>query len=202
MDAAERGANRAFRHAQRQAEVGQNRVAVGGNHDVRGLDVAVNHAFTMGVIQRAGDVADDTQNIYSGHARVVRGVFLEDVAQVAPLDEHHRHVEQVFILPGLVDADNLWVAQAGDGTRLAHEALAVLVQFVGMHPLRVEDFYRRVTLELVVIAPVDTGHTPLSYRRVDLIIAKFFPNKRVAVRHKAAFSLAECKETKIITNLG
>ena len=66
-------------HGERDAEVGDQRRAV-VQQDVLGLDVAVDHAVAVGVVERAGDFGGDPDGVGDRKLLLAR----EPVAQLSP----------------------------------------------------------------------------------------------------------------------
>ena len=71
-------------HGQGDAEVGDQRAAV-VQQDVLGLDVAVDHAMPVGVVEGAGDLGREADGV--GDRQLF--LALQPVAQRFALDERH-----------------------------------------------------------------------------------------------------------------
>src|SRR5581483_2291556 len=95
----------------RQAEVGDARLVVAVQEDVRRFAVASQHAAPVGVVDGAGD------------ALAIAGRLRRAVA----VDEIHRKVVLALVLADLVDGDDVGVPQRRSGLGLRPEALHVLL---------------------------------------------------------------------------
>ncbi len=91
--------------------------------DVAGLDVAVDHAVLVRVVQAAADLDHEADLVLEIH-----GAALGDhVPQLLPLQELHHDEEAPVVLPHVVDRDDVRVVQLGAGLRLEEEAGAELL---------------------------------------------------------------------------
>jgi hypothetical protein len=115
--------------------------AVGSDHDVLGLDVAVQDALAVGVAEGAADLHHDHGPDLGELGRVVGDALLEGLA----LDELGDDVALAADLARVVeDLEDVLVAQLGHGVGLALEAVAGLV-VIG--EVAVQDLDRDVALE-------------------------------------------------------
>ena len=107
------------RQGPRDAEVGHERGAVAGEQQVLGLDVAVDHAVPVGVLERPGGLGGDPERL------VHRQLPLppEPVAERLALDERHGEPELAGGLARVVDGEDVRVLQPGGELDLALEAL-------------------------------------------------------------------------------
>ncbi len=103
------------------AEVGQLDAAGSVQHHVGRLHVAVHHAVLVREGQRVQQLAHDAAGI--GECEGVPGV--EGLQQFAAAHELHHDVGEVSLLAEVEDGDDVGVAQAPGGHRLALEALGV-----------------------------------------------------------------------------
>jgi hypothetical protein len=73
---------------------------LGADEDVAGLDVAVDEAAGVGLVERSGDLVDDSRR-----SRLVEPATLDPQqrAQVGAVDEAHRQKQRAVLLAGLVD---------------------------------------------------------------------------------------------------
>ena len=100
------------------AEVHKFRRAVGADEHVVGLDVAVNDAAPVRVLQRVGDLGGHRQRLSGGH----RAEALEAGAQRLALQMlHGDELPPVLGVSHLVDGDDGRVGEGGDGPRFPLE---------------------------------------------------------------------------------
>ena len=103
------------------AEVHDLDVAVGGDHHVAGLDVAVHDAGAVAVVERVEDAARDLQGPLGRDARVL----LQQLTQRLALDELHDDERDTGavedVLAGVVDRHDRGVVQHRGGLGLAPE---------------------------------------------------------------------------------
>src|SRR5690606_19514652 len=108
-------------HRAGDAEVHHLDIAVTGQHDVRRLDVAVNDAAPVAVVECAQDAVHQLHGTL-GHQTAVG---TQELAQGPPVDvlhddvRHGRAVHHVFA--GVVDGDDRRVVQRSRGLRLTPE---------------------------------------------------------------------------------
>ena len=100
------------------AEVGDQRVALGREHVVR-LDVPVHYAVPVGVAQRVGHVAQDAGGL--GHGQLA--LAPEPRAQRLALHQRHGVVEQLARLAGGEQRDDVGMLERRGQVDLAAEAV-------------------------------------------------------------------------------
>ena len=93
--AGQRAVLRLAAHQLRDAEVGDLDPALLVQQDVLRLDVAVDHAMVVGVLQGLADLRDDGQGLLG---RQLAGV--QQLAEVQAVDELHEEVVQTALTPG------------------------------------------------------------------------------------------------------
>jgi hypothetical protein len=103
-----------------EAEVAQQRCPVGGDEDVRRLDVAMHDAGVVRRVERSGNLLDDLDRALRGQ----RALAAQQLAQVDALDIRHRDVQEAVLLAAAQDAHDVWIRHRGDELHLAQEALA------------------------------------------------------------------------------
>ena len=102
---------------QRQAEIGDLGLAVGGDHDVGGLEVAMDDA---GLVRRA----DAGQHVaHDVHCLLDRQRLLEHGMQRFALDVFQHQVGFRLEAADIVDADDIAVLQLADRTRFLHQVV-------------------------------------------------------------------------------
>ena len=116
--------------------------AVGHDHVLR-LDVAVDHAALVGVVERVGEREPDPQ-----HVAVRELARRLELRQRAPLDQLGDQVAAAVLLAGVEQRHDRVVVQPGDGARLALGALR-------RRPVAGDDLDRDGTSQELVVARVD-----------------------------------------------
>ena len=150
-----------------QTEVGQlqERLAVlPGNEEVGRLDIAVDDALAVRVGQRLDGLLEQL----AGQLGLEPAAALDVLEQVDPLDKFHRQVISAGGLAGVVDGDDVLVAELLGGAGLAAEALAHarVGGQVGRHDLEGD-----LAVELHVARLVDRGHAAAGDVAEDLVAA-------------------------------
>ena len=100
-----------------QAEVGDAHDAVLVEQEVRGLDVAVQDAARVRVLERGRDVAPDPRGLGDGEVRLL----VEDRPQAAALEQLEHHERDVVLAP-VVDGDDVRVVERRRDLGLGAEA--------------------------------------------------------------------------------
>jgi hypothetical protein len=103
---------------ERDAEVGDDRLSI-LKEDVRGLDVPVEHARAMRVVERARDARGDAHGFVDGQLAFP----VEPVTQTLPRHVRHRVIEEATRLPGVEERQDVGVLEAGGGLHLRQESL-------------------------------------------------------------------------------
>ena len=137
-------------------------MAVGGNHDVLGLDVTVDDARLVGLLQPAPDLARDLEG-----AQEVELAALDEGLDGLALDELHRDEEALGPLVHVVDLGDCGMGDRGRRARLLQEAaLAVLVA----RPLGRQHLEGHQPAEAGVAGLVDDAHAALPEQLLDLVV--------------------------------
>ena len=100
-----------------QPEVDEAGEVVLAEQNVGRFDIAVDHRFGMGGIQRSGDLTHDVHR----PRRAQRAVALERALQVGAVDEPHIDVELSVDLATTVDGHHVRVVQPAGGPGLAKQ---------------------------------------------------------------------------------
>ncbi len=101
------------------AKVHHRHVAVGPDHDVGGLDVAVHQPAPMGIVQRRGHLPDHVHDAPRGQSPLLEDHLLEGPA----LQELHGHVNRARLPAKLVNNHNVGMFEVGSQLGLALEPL-------------------------------------------------------------------------------
>ena len=140
-------------HGERDAEVGHQRVSA-LQQDVLGLDVAVDHAESVRMLQRVGHLARDQQCLV--HSELA--IPLEPRAQRLARHQRHHVVEQPVDLARVQQRQDVRVLEPCGGANLGQEPLAAERRT----EVGVQHLDRDVTLVTQVVGEVDRGHAALA----------------------------------------
>mmetsp|Transcript_5930 Transcript_5930/g.16949 ORF Transcript_5930/g.16949 Transcript_5930/m.16949 type:complete len:302 (-) Transcript_5930:320-1225(-) len=94
-------------------------------HSVRGLQVAMDDALGVHVLQRPDDLLDGMANPSLAQLHLVVVRLLQQRRQVAALGEVHDDVQRVVGVEGLVDPDDVRVVQRLEHRDLAFDVLCI-----------------------------------------------------------------------------
>jgi hypothetical protein len=136
-------------------------VAIALDDHVLGLEVAVDQAVLVGVVQALQHRADQRDDPGRRHRRLD-----EELRQVGALREVHHHVVHVVELADVDHPDHVGVAQPARELGLALEALLDLR--IGQQP-RVQHLDRERAADLDVARLVDHAHRALAEPVQDLV---------------------------------
>src|SRR3989449_4496598 len=99
-------------------EVRKLETSVRRHDDVLGLDVAVDYAVFVGVVEGVQQPAHDAYHVLQAKALLPR----EKVPQPAALNILHRDIGELLVLAVFVDADDRGMVEATRGERLVLES--------------------------------------------------------------------------------
>ena len=152
-----------LRNASSQAEVGEHGAAVVVDEDVVRLEVAVDDAGVVGVLE---PVANLSQVAPCG--RAIEGAPVEDVSEGALLDEGHGEEDDVAGHDEVVDGEDVGVVEAREGPGLELEALeeALILFQVGEEGLEGD-----LAAEGLLGRAVHDGHSAGAEALVDVVVA-------------------------------
>jgi hypothetical protein len=136
----------------RDAKIGQQHPPIDIDHDVLGLDITVNCALTMRVIERRRNRADNRDRV----TKPQRAALLNDRVQRVAAHIFHRNIVQAILLTNIVNCYDIRVAQIRGGYRLA---LKPLREFRIDRQLREQDFDRNSSLELRIQGTINARHS-------------------------------------------
>ena len=137
----------------RDAEVGDPHVVPGLDHDVRGLDVAVDDAVLVRVAQSVRHLGPDRRRALDRHLARPRDHPVEPHA----VHELHREVAEGLRAPPVVEADDVGVLEVGGDPGLLLEALEEVVERGDRRgeALEADRLDRHEAAELLVLRLVD-----------------------------------------------
>ncbi len=144
----------------REPEVRQVDVVVGGQQDVRGLDVAVHEAGGVRLVQRRADLRDDPRRPLGRQPALAP----DEAADVVAGDVAHRDVRDPALVARVIDRDDVGVIDRRRDLRLAHEPVAD--RLVLEQPGR-DDLQRDRAIERELRRPVDDAHAAAAGDRLD-----------------------------------
>ncbi len=127
------------------------------------LDVAVDHAALVGVLQPQRRLVDEVGGV--GHRE--RPLGLDELGQVEPLDVLHREDQAAVEAEGGVGGDDVGVAELGHGADLALEA----VEDAGaLDDVAADDLEDLVAAHHGVVGEVDDAHAAPAEFALDLVV--------------------------------
>ena len=150
-----------------QSEVGQLDRGAGADDDIIGLDVAVDHAMRMRVIQRARHFARNLKRAFFGKMLIV----FEQLSKTAPFDVFHDQVGPPIGAPGTVTGDDIRMRQRARGFDFS---LKSRDEFGVFGQTQREDFERDDFLLRWIARFVDVAHAAAAERGEDFEAAQFF----------------------------
>jgi len=148
------------------SEVGQLRGALGIHDDVRGLDVAVDHAPRVRVGECFRDRAPDRDHLGDAE-RAFRDASGERLA----LDVLHDQARAIAVGFERVDRGDMRMGERGEGPSLAAEALARV--WVGGGLSR-QEFERDAAAQALVLGKENFAHAPLAERSQYAVVEEAF----------------------------
>ena len=110
----------ALGHQPRDAEVCNLHGAVFQHHNIVGLDIPVNNAPAVGVLQRLGDLDAEMEGLLP----VQHAFFLHILLQRDSVDQFHHNIVRRLRGGNIVDGDDIRVAQHSNRLALRVKAAA------------------------------------------------------------------------------
>ncbi len=139
-------------------EVGDLRDSGPGDQDVGGLDVSVNNAFPMRMVEGESDRGTPFQRFLPRNA-----VFTSEmVAQRLAIDELHRDERSSgrFIGRGIIGDHDVLVNEPSGGASLLKKTLQELIPFGGGNRVRQDDRFERYRpVDDRIVGAIDHPHT-------------------------------------------
>ena len=149
-------------HGERDAEVGDHRAAV-VEQDVLGLDVAVDDAVAVRVVQGVGDIAGDADGLVHTELRLA----VELVADRLALDVRHYIVEEAVGGARVEEGEDVRVLKACRGLDLLDKALGA----EDGGELGLQELEGDLAVVLEVVGEEDGGHAALAEVAVNAVAA-------------------------------
>src|SRR5262249_44773859 len=130
-------------------------------HHVAGLDVAVDQAMHVGLVEGVSDLDADAEDLLQR-----QGTLLQPGAERLSVEVLEDEVVGSVLSAGVVQDADVGMAQAGDGPGFALESpteVAALGQVLGQH------LYGHGAVEARVPGTVDLAHAARTDRRLDFV---------------------------------
>ena len=163
---------------QRDAEVDDAHVVRLREHDVRRLDVAVNDAAAVRVVQRLRALVDDLDDVVDRQQVVRLAVRRQRARAVHVLGDD---VVAAVLFAGVEDRQDVRMLQHADHVRFRQEHLARDLRAVLVVRLDVVDLDRDVAAVVRVVGKVDDAGAATPDFLDDDVLADFFGSARVAL---------------------
>ncbi len=148
------------RGRERDAEIGHHRSAV-VQQDVLGLDVAVDDAVAVGVVERVRDLAGDPNGLVHRELLLAR----EPSAKALALDVRHDIENEAVGLARVEQSEDVGVLQVGGGLDLGEEPLGA----EDRGQLGAEHLERDLAVVAEVVGEVDGGHAALAQLALEAV---------------------------------
>ena len=145
----------ASRKRPRDTEVGHDRMTR-LEQDVLGLDIAMNHALAVGIVERVGDLTSDAEGVVERELRLA----FEAGAERLAVDERHDVEEERPLRSArisgaaVIKRKDMGMVQARRDLDFAEEAIGAERR----GELGAEDLHRNLAMMLQVFREIDGGH--------------------------------------------
>jgi hypothetical protein len=162
----------------RQTEVQNLHVAVRRDLDVGGLQVPVDDALLMGLLQRFRHLAGDQERLLDG-----KGSALQPLGKIVALHQLQHQEETPFGLFHPVDGGNVGMIQRSEKLGLAAEPGQALG---GVRHPGGEGLDRHLPAQLRVLGTVDLAHSAGAQLRRDAVVQKRFADHCSSLNERCA----------------
>ena len=149
------------------AEITDLHRAVGQEKDICRLDVAVDHALAMRIVERAQDLRHDPHDI--GNAEAL--VRFETRLELAPLDKFHRDIPDAGFVAKIVDRHDVRLVEPARRLRLAAKAVDHLRRILARELVLADRLQRDDALDHRVVGFVDDAHRAATDLAPDFVFA-------------------------------
>ena len=151
-------------------EIGNFYTAIPQDHNVLRLDVAVNNATAMGVVQTADDLRDKMQRFAPVHLTAALHILLQRNA----FQQFHYDIFQFPLTGNIINGHNICVGQLRYRLRFIAETAA---EISAVCQITLEDLHCNHTVQTVALCLVDICHTAAADQLKDLIsLVQHFSN--------------------------
>jgi len=137
---------------------------LGREEDVRGLDVAMDDALSMGLRHRFDDRHDERSNLVERESAALAHVLREIFAVEELLDDERRPVQ---VLVDVEHVDDVRMTHDVRDARLTEESLE---QIRVLHVLQVQELDRDLAIHVQVGGAVDVAHSTCPEERLDPVL--------------------------------
>ncbi len=168
-------------HNPGNAKVSHLHAAIPQHHDVLGLDIPVNDAPAVGVLQGLQNLVHEMQTFPPVQRTAPPAHIL---LERNPLNQLHDHIFHALGLAHIKDVDDVGVTHHPHGLRFVVEPAANLIV---LRKLRFQNLHRDHAVEPVAFGFVDNSHTPHA-QHIQNFIAVIQRFSYVAIIHRT-FSL-------------
>ena len=147
-----------------ETEVQDLHAAIGGDEDILRFQIAMDDPLLVCGGQTICDISADLQ-----HLPDRQGAVFQPRAKRLALEQLHDGVRSAFVLPEVVDGEDVGMRQRGDGAGLAFEARA---RGLVRGEARRQDLDSHGASELGIGGAIDFTHAARTEQPDDLVLAK------------------------------
>jgi hypothetical protein len=151
---------------------------LGGDQDVRRLDVAVHEPARMRSVKRTRDLGDESERALRGERTIV-----QERLQVAVLDVPHRDEDQTVGLACGIDRNDVRMVEAGRQLGLGQQALPETRVFC---ELGREQLERNLALQPQILGQIDDPHTAAAEDVLDPVAEELAAHVQLGRRRHVA----------------
>jgi hypothetical protein len=152
----------------RDAEVGDFDLAIGPDDDIRRLDVAVNDAKIVGIIECAEQFAHDARDLFHRKTLVLRKMVL----QFASDHELHRDKRGIAVLAEIINGDDVRMIEPPRGFGLALKARDHFGRAIAFELVAADRFQRDRALDARVESFVNDPHRAAAELAQDFVFTQ------------------------------